>query len=128
MLPDLNLEFWDLNRLIAGVCFIYVFWRGILIYSSPNATALMSIDGVGEKISDRITDFLRPKDAKLSSKILLFVWGFSSLLVLIFELPQETESLLVSTTGVALIISYLMLTFEFLRFLWILFPFTGYGA
>jgi hypothetical protein len=88
----------------------------------------MSIDGVGEKISDRITEFLRPKDAKLSSKILLFVWGFSSLIVLIFELPQETESLLVSTTGVSLIISYLMLTFEFLRFLWILFRFTGYGA
>ena len=59
----------------------------------------MSIDGVGEKISDRITDFLRPKDAKLSSKILLFAWGFSSLIVLIFELPQEIKVSAVTEKG-----------------------------
>ncbi|MDA7556023.1 hypothetical protein N8809_05225 [Euryarchaeota archaeon] len=128
MVQDLVSPFWDFHRLIMAFCLLIVLARLAKNFYSPKANMLMSIEGVGETLSDRITDVLRPK-ASFADNILLVVWGISALVVLIFEVPQDLEQTLVSTTGASMIVSYLLLLVEVSRWVYIfIIPFMGPSA
>jgi len=83
---------------------------------------LQAIEGIGEKLSGRITEFLKPKDASSRSLLFLCAWGAASFCILFLDLSADTESALTRFVSTAIFIQWLMLVTELGRLLFFLVP------
>lgn len=124
MIENFASTYWNFNRILAFLCAIYVVVRMTVISTSPRANSLLAIEGIGEKLSSRITEFLKAKDASLWNKFSLFAWGAASICILFFDLSTDTESALARFVSTAVFIQWLMLATELGRLaLYIVGPF-----
>ena len=112
MIENFASSYWNLNRILAFLCAIYVVVRITVISTSPRASSLLAIEGIGEKLSSRITEFLKAKDASLWNKFSLCAWGAASFCILFFDLSTDTESALARFVSTAIFIQWLMLATE----------------
>ncbi len=124
MIENFASTYWNFNRILAFLCAIYVVVRMMFISTSPRANSLLAIEGIGEKLSGRITEFLRAKDASLKHILFLCAWGVISFCILFFDLSTDTESALTRFLSTTVIIQWLMMAFELGRLLLFLVPFS----
>ena len=124
MIENFASTYWNLNRILAFLCSIYVVVRMTVISTSPRANSLLAIEGIGEKLSGRVTEFLKAKDASLKHIVLLCGWGAISFCILFFDLSPDTESALTRFLSTTVIIQWLMMAFELGRLLLFLVPFS----
>jgi hypothetical protein len=122
MIENFASTYWNFNRIIAFLCAIYVVVRMTVISTSPRSSSLLAIEGIGEKLSGRITEFLKAKDDSLKHIIFLCAWGVISFCILFFDLSTDTESALTRFLSTTVIIQWLMMALELGRLLYFLAP------
>ena len=77
-------SFWNTQHLVGFTCILYITIRLTLNYASPSPNKLLKIDGIGEKLGSRVTEFLTPNDVGFKSRIYYSVAGVFSLAILFF--------------------------------------------
>ena len=115
MIENFASTYWNFNRILAFLCAIYVVVRMTVISTSPRANSLLAIEGIGEKLSGRVTEFLKAKDASLKHIVFLCGWGAISFCILFFDLSPDTASALTRFLSTTVIIQWLMIALEFGR-------------